>query len=109
MLGFLTVRLDLIVFTLFVVSLAIFTMTEILPGDVATKMLGQYATEQNVKNLHEKLGLDRSAPVRYLSWIIGWPKSQGALFRTSDGAATWKQVNAGTIVTRTSFASSKLG
>ena len=66
-----TVRLSLIVVTLLMVSIAIFVITEILPGDVATKMLGQFATEQNVKNLREELGLDRSAPARYLSWIKG--------------------------------------
>ena len=71
MLRFLTVRLGLIVVTLVMVSLVIFITTEILPGDVATKVLGQYATEQSVKNLREQLGLDRSAPVRYLSWIGG--------------------------------------
>ena len=71
MLRFLTVRLSLIVVTLVVVSIGIFVVTEILPGDVATKMLGQFATEQNTKNLREQLGLDRPAPVRYLSWIGG--------------------------------------
>ena len=71
MLRFLSVRLSLIVVTLMVVSMGIFVVTEILPGDVATKMLGQFATEQNTKNLREQLGLDRPAPVRYLTWIGG--------------------------------------
>ena len=71
MLHFLTVRVGLILVTLMMVSLVIFITTEILPGDAATSMLGQYATEQNVENLREQLGLDRSAPVRYLSWIGG--------------------------------------
>ena len=71
MLHFLTVRVGLILVTLMMVSLVIFITTEILPGDAATSMLGQFATEQNVENLREQLGLDRSAPVRYLSWIGG--------------------------------------
>jgi peptide/nickel transport system permease protein len=71
MVGFLTVRLSLIVVTLLVVSLAIFTITEILPGDVATMMLRQGATEQNLKKVREDLGLNRPAHVRYLSWIGG--------------------------------------
>ena len=71
MVRFLTVRLSLIVVTLLVVSMAIFTITEILPGDVATMMFRQYATEQNLKNVREELGLDRPAPVRYISWIGG--------------------------------------
>lgn len=71
MLRFLTVRLSLIVVTLLVVSLAIFLITEILPGDVASKMLGQYATEQSLKNLREELNLDRPAWERYGTWAWG--------------------------------------
>ena len=71
MIRFLTVRLSLIVVTLLVVSLAIFTITEILPGDVAVMMFRQGATEQNLKRVREDLGLDRPAHVRYLSWIGG--------------------------------------
>jgi peptide/nickel transport system permease protein len=67
----LIVRLGLIVVTLLVVSMAIFTITEILPGDVATMMFRQNATEQNLKRVREELGLDRPAPVRYISWIGG--------------------------------------
>ena len=64
-------RLSLIVVTLLVVSLAIFTITEILPGDVATMLLRQGATEQNLKKVREDLGLNRPAHVRYVSWIGG--------------------------------------
>ena len=71
MVRFLTVRFSLIAVTLLVVSLAIFTITEILPGDVATMMLRQGATEQNLKKVREDLGLNRPAHVRYLSWIGG--------------------------------------
>ncbi len=66
---YLTVRLGLIVVTLLVVSLAIFTTTEVLPGDVAVMMLRQGATEQNLKKVREDLRLDRPAHVRYVSWI----------------------------------------
>ena len=69
MVRFLTVRLSLIVVTLLVVSLAIFTTTEVLPGDVAVMMLRQGATEQNLKKVREDLCLDRPAHVRYVSWI----------------------------------------
>ena len=69
MVRFLTVRLSLIVVTLLVVSLAIFTTTEVLPGDVAVMMLRQGATEQNLEKVREDLRLDRPAHVRYVSWI----------------------------------------
>ena len=62
-------RLLLIGITLLVVSFAIFLVTEILPGDVATMILRQGATEENLAVVREDLGLNRPWPVRYLDWI----------------------------------------
>jgi peptide/nickel transport system permease protein len=71
MLRFITVRLGLIVITLLVVSVVIFAVTEMLPGDAAEIVMGRNATEQNLKHMREQLGLDRPAPVRYGDWIWG--------------------------------------
>ena len=68
---FLIRRIGLMVITLLVVSLAIFTITEILPGDVAQMMLKQTATEESLARVREELGLNRPAYERYLSWIGG--------------------------------------
>ena len=108
---FLVVRVSLIFVTLLAVSLIIFSATEFLPGDAASILLGQQATPTNLENLRHRMGLDRGAHVRYLGWIVGWPESEGTLFRTRDGGATWQGVGAGTItpMTRTSFISPKLG
>ncbi len=62
-------RLGLIAVTLLVVSLAIFTVTEILPGDVAKMILRQGATEENLAAVRKNLGLDRPATERYLDWV----------------------------------------
>jgi peptide/nickel transport system permease protein len=70
---FLVRRISLIGVTLLVVSFAIFAITEILPGDTATAFFGQGATEQNLKNYREELGLDRAWYVRYADWIDGVP------------------------------------
>ena len=69
MLRFLFTRIALIIVSLLVVSLAIFAVTEVLPGDVANMILGQGATPQDLTNIRRDLGLDRPAPVRYLDWI----------------------------------------
>jgi peptide/nickel transport system permease protein len=69
MLRFILRRLSLIGVTLLVVSLAIFLVTEILPGDVATMILRQGATEENLAVVRRDLGLDRPAYERYLSWV----------------------------------------
>ena len=64
-------RLGLGLLTLLVVSLLIFGAVEILPGDIAQAVLGQGATAENLAALRLELGLDRSAPVRYLDWLSG--------------------------------------
>jgi peptide/nickel transport system permease protein len=68
---FVLMRLVLIAVTLFVISFAIFGVTEVLPGDVATQILGQGATPENVAAVREQLGLDRPWPTRYLDWVAG--------------------------------------
>lgn len=71
MLRYLIRRFALIVVTLWVISLAIFTIVEILPGDVAKMMLKQNATEESLHLLREQLGLYRPWYVRYFEWIWG--------------------------------------
>jgi peptide/nickel transport system permease protein len=68
---FLVVRLGLIVLTLFVISIAIFAITEILPGDVAQAILGQGATASGLEALRHRLGLDQPVYLRYLHWVGG--------------------------------------
>jgi peptide/nickel transport system permease protein len=62
-------RVVLGLLTLLGVSLLIFAATEVLPGDVATAVLGQGATPDTVKEFRHELGLDRPAYVRYWEWL----------------------------------------
>jgi peptide/nickel transport system permease protein len=55
--------------TLLVVSFIVFVMTEFTPGDVARKMLGAYATQEQVSILSKEMGLDRPVLVRYFEYI----------------------------------------
>jgi peptide/nickel transport system permease protein len=57
--------------TMVIVSILVFAITEILPVSVARIILGQFATDEQVQTLHQQMGLDRPAPVRYLEWIQG--------------------------------------
>ena len=97
--------------TLVAVSLIIFSVTEFLPGDAASILLGQQATPSNLENLRHKMGLDRGAHVRYLDWVVGWPEREGAVFKSTDGGSTWQPVGTETItpITRTSFVTEKAG
>ena len=64
-------RIGLGLLTLLVVSLVIFVLTQILPGDVASSVLGQGATKENLATFRHELGLDQPAYTRYLSWLFG--------------------------------------
>ena len=64
-------RLALGVVTLFVVSIIISLVIEMLPGDFAKSMLGQAATPETVAAFRKDIGLDRPLTVRYLDWIGG--------------------------------------
>jgi peptide/nickel transport system permease protein len=55
--------------TLLLVSLLIFLMLEVLPGDVATRVLGRDATPESVAVLRARLNLDDPAYLRYLTWL----------------------------------------
>src|SRR5437870_13889876 len=57
--------------TLLIVSVLVFVGTQLLPGDLAQAVLGQYATPESVHALRAQLGLDRPAPVRYVEWLLG--------------------------------------
>lgn len=54
---------------IWVVSVLIFIMTQILPGDAAQLRLGQSATPENLAALRKQLGLDQPLPVQYFIWI----------------------------------------
>jgi len=64
-------RFALILLTLVVVSLAIFGVTEVLPGDVAEAVLGKSRTPGALETLREQMGLDQPPWKRYLNWVGG--------------------------------------
>ena len=64
-------RLGLGLVILLVISVIIFFMVELLPGDVAQAVLGQGATPENLAALRKQMGLDQPAILRYLHWLAG--------------------------------------
>ncbi|MEO1651187.1 MAG: ABC transporter permease [Pseudomonadota bacterium] len=62
-------RLGIGVVLIWVVSVLIFVLTQVLPGDAAQIRLGQAATPETLEALRKDLGLDRSAISQYFSWI----------------------------------------
>ena len=64
-------RLILAIFVLFGVTIVIFGMVHFLPGDPATILLGDRGTQQNIAELRDQLGLNKSLPEQYWLFISG--------------------------------------
>src|SRR5678810_527957 len=71
MLKYLLQRLALIVPTLFFVSILIFGLQQLLPGDPALALAGEERSEEVLRYLRGKFHLDEPLPVRYGYWLSG--------------------------------------
>ena len=71
MLRLIATRAGLGILTLFAVSVLIFVCTQILPGDVASAVLGNQATPEALRVFRLELGLDQPAYLRYFNWLSG--------------------------------------
>ncbi len=54
---------------LFGLSIIVFLIMAMIPGDPATAILGSYATPENVARINADLGLDKPLPQQYLIWL----------------------------------------
>ena len=71
MLTFLTQRLLQIIPTLVMVSMLIFGLQQLLPGDPALIMAGEERDPKVLAEIREQYGLDKPVPVQYLYWMKG--------------------------------------
>jgi len=85
MLRFILRRIGFMVLTVVLASIIIFWATAILPGDVASQILGRYATQQAKDNLRKELGLDKPVTVQYGHWLGNFVKGD---WGTSPSTAT---------------------
>ncbi|HEY7366346.1 MAG TPA: ABC transporter permease [Methylomirabilota bacterium] len=76
-------RLALAVPTLFLVSVLVFLLMQLMPGDVVTRMVEGHAYAPTLEALRKDLGLDRPLHVQYLEWI------GGILLRGDFGRSYW--------------------
>ncbi|WP_181347351.1 ABC transporter permease [Thalassobacillus sp. CUG 92003] len=64
-------RLLMLIPVLFGISVFIFLIMKLIPGDVVSTMLGTEATEESRQQLTEQFGLDQPFYQQYFSWISG--------------------------------------
>ncbi len=70
MTGYMLRRVASIVVLLFGISLVVFLLIHLIPGDPVAAMLGTSSADPSViARLNAQLGLDRSLPVQYVTWV----------------------------------------
>jgi peptide/nickel transport system permease protein len=84
---FLLKRIGLALVTLFLLSVIVFGISSILPGNVGRAVLGPFATQESVDALNEELGTNRPVFVQYGEWA-------GGLLQGDLGTSLTKQVPA---------------
>ncbi|MBV9751745.1 MAG: ABC transporter permease [Hyphomicrobiales bacterium] len=62
-------RLLLMVPVLFGVTVIVFLVISLIPGDPAKAILGTFATPENIARVNHDLGLDRALPIQYFIWL----------------------------------------
>ncbi len=69
--NYLLKRIVLVFYTLLVVSIIVFALTQILPSDAAVMMLGQNATKEALAALRVSMGLNDPVWLQYAHWLGG--------------------------------------
>ncbi|MUV56396.1 peptide/nickel transport system permease protein [Halogeometricum rufum] len=65
-------RIAYIAATLLGISFVVFSITQLLPGNAATMILGKYATEASVRAVEQRLGLNHPWYIQYFDWLSGF-------------------------------------
>jgi len=71
MLNFIARRLLQLIPTLFFVSVLIFSLQQLLPGDPATIMAGEERDPEVIAQIRHQYRLDQPIPVQYIYWVKG--------------------------------------
>lgn len=69
MLSYVLKRIFTMIITIIGVSILVFMIIHFIPGNPVNHILGDYATEESIKTLEQRLGLDRPIVVQYLSYM----------------------------------------
>jgi peptide/nickel transport system permease protein len=69
MLRFILTRILMAVPTVLIVSVSVFALIRLIPGDPAALMLGDLADPASLADLRQRLGLDQSLPVQFGIWL----------------------------------------
>lgn len=85
------IRAGWLLLSLWLASVLVFTVVNVLPGDVAAIILGTSATPQALDTLRHQLGLDQPAVLRYAQWI-------GGMLHGDFGTSVLSHADVGTLI-----------
>ncbi|SFQ51103.1 peptide/nickel transport system permease protein [Psychrobacillus psychrotolerans] len=68
--SYLVKRIFTMMITILGVSVLVFMIIHLIPGNPINHILGDFATEESIRELEIRLGLDRSIPVQYFSYML---------------------------------------
>lgn len=106
MLIFLARRIFYLILTLFAVSVVVFAISELAPGNIAINSLGNTITPEQEASFNAQNGLDQPPLTRYVRWILGsdW-QAQGLIgapvariFEPENNRSSWWGVGAGGVL-----------
>ncbi|WP_431301471.1 ABC transporter permease [Sediminicoccus sp. BL-A-41-H5] len=87
MAGFLARRLVSVVFVLWAMTVMVFAIVHILPGSVAHMILGEFATNEAIAEMEERLGLNLPLYQQYWRWFTGLMQGDFGMSLTMDRPA----------------------
>lgn len=93
--------------TLLAVSLLVFMLNEWTPGDVVSKLLGPYASQDQVEKVTREMGLDRPALVRYAEYMgraLTGDLGQSLVYRAPVSSILWDRLGNTLLLAAISFA-----
>ncbi|MDQ7250197.1 ABC transporter permease [Dongia sedimenti] len=107
MLAFLGKRFLSLIFTMLAVSALVFAAFEFTPGQVARKVLGPFATQDQVDQLTERMGLNRPVYERYWEWLTNTASGNlgtSTLYKTEVNNIIWDRLGNTLILAAVAFA-----
>ena len=107
MILFISKRLGLMVVTMLVVSIALFLVLELSPGNVATKVLGPYSSEEQRQLWLEAHGYFQPLHVRYFTWLGNFAAAdfgESIRFKTPVAKVLWPRLGNTAILGLATFA-----
>jgi peptide/nickel transport system permease protein len=94
MLKYILSKLGQSLIVILLVSVIIFSIIEILPGDISASIIPEDATDEEAEAIRESLGLNKSPVDRYFSWLLNAIKGDLGVSMKTRESVSYKVMHA---------------